>query len=85
MRVFSSSGSHFLRKVGPHLGLISKGRGEPDAFVPHTVRMGKSGVEVWYEDGEGLLFAGWYAADDDGRLGPYETKAEAEQAGHDDE
>jgi hypothetical protein len=36
-------------------------------------------VEIWYENGRGLLFAGWYAAGDEApRQGPFETKNEAE-------
>ncbi len=37
--------------------------------------------DVWYENGRGLLDAGWYVADDGaGRLGPFETEREAETA-----
>jgi hypothetical protein len=38
-------------------------------------------IEIWREDGRGLLFPGWYAAGDDGpRHGPFATKGVAEQA-----
>jgi len=42
--------------------------------------------DTWYENGKGLLSAGWYAAhEDQGRLGPFETKDEAEAALEDSE
>jgi hypothetical protein len=38
-------------------------------------------IEIWRENGHGLLFPGWYAASDEGpRRGPFETKSEAEHA-----
>jgi hypothetical protein len=38
-------------------------------------------IDIWYEDGRGLLFSGWYAANDDGpRRGPFATRREAEEA-----
>jgi hypothetical protein len=41
----------------------------------------RSGVEVWREPASGLLQAGWYAADDEGRrFGPFETRDEADRA-----
>lgn len=38
-------------------------------------------VEIWYENGRGLLFQGWYTANDEClRRGPFDTKEEAEAA-----
>jgi len=48
--------------------------------------MNRDENDVWYENGRGLLFPGWYGVRDCGpRHGPFETQGEAEAALDDSE
>lgn len=57
---------------------MRRASGSTDVWTPRA-EANKS--DVWYENGRGLLDAGWYAVDDEaGRVGPFETRREADAA-----
>jgi len=68
----------------PAVMLVTAGvqdRQESSRAFTYLRLMESSVSDVWYENGRGLLDAGWYAAhDEEGRLGPFETEREAKAA-----